>query len=157
MHPILGLMATGSGTLDPVLSAGPGGTIQRVDLAATYDTSVGIRFNTDGTIDTGLEKDGAGMVWTNAGNWITPAGDATADYDVRFTSFNGTGGGDWTSEAAADDIWIALVTATRTWIMNSIASGTIYFTCAFEVRDGGGAPPATASSDYTFKIINGGA
>lgn len=153
MHPILGLMA-GAGVANTVLKAGDGGLVDVYDGSSTYDSTVGIRFNTDGTVDVGTSTEGAAISWVNHGNWITPNGDASNAYDVRFTSFNGTGGGDWTTEAAADDTWISLVDAVRTWTMNRTAVGAISFTCAFEVRDGGGSPPATGSSDYTFSIDN---
>ena len=153
MHPILGLMA-GSTTQSEVLGAGAGGTVSQTDDVSPYNTTVGIRFNTDGTIETGKSLNGAAVTWTNVGNWITPTSSATNDYDVRFTSFNGTGGGDWTTEAAIDDTWISLVDSVRTWLMVSTILADISFTCAFEVRDGGGAPPATASSNYTFSITN---
>lgn len=153
MHPILGLMA-GSGTQTDILSGGTGGTVTQVDGASPYNTTVGIRFNVDGTIQTGKSQNGAAVTWSNAGNWITPTASASNVYDVRFTSFNGTGGGDWTTEAAIDDTWISLVDAVRTWLMVSTTAEEISFTCAFEVRDGGGAPPATGSSNYTFSIVN---
>ena len=153
MHPILGLMA-GSGQQSDVLGAGAGGTITQVDGSSPYNSTVGIRFNTDGTIQAGKSQNGAAMTWSSAGNWITPTSSASNVYDVRFTSFNGSGGGDWTTEAAIDDTWIALVDSVRTWLMNSTSAEEISFTCAFEVRDGGGAPPATASTNYTFSIVN---
>ena len=136
------------------LSGGDGGTVLQVDAASPYNTTVGIRFNTDGTIETGKSLNGAAITWTAAGNWIDPTSAASNVYDVRFTNFNGAGGGDWTSEAAADDIWIDLVTAVRTWTMNSTVQETISFTADFEVRDGDGAPPVTGTSSYTFSIQN---
>jgi hypothetical protein len=148
-----------SGTLRQIyqvitLGGGDGGTIEQADAVSTYDTTVAIRFNTDGTIETGLSEDGAAITWSSAGDWIDPNAGASADYDVRFTNFNGAGGGDWTAEAAADDAWIALVTASRLWSMNSTVQESISFTADFEVRDGSGAPPVTGSASYTFSITN---
>ncbi len=137
-----------------VLSGGDGGTVAAVDPFSTYNSTVAIRFNTDGTIETGTAINGAALSWSGAGNWIEPTASASNVYDVRFTNFNGAGGGDWTSEAAADDAWIALVDGVRTWSMNSTVQETISFTCDFEVRDGGGAPPVTGTASYTFSIEN---
>lgn len=136
-----------------VLSGGDGGTVSQGDGIAPYNSTVSIRFNTDGTIETGKSVNGAATTWSPAGDWITPTGAASSDYDVRFTNFNGAGGGDWSTEAAADDTWIDLGTL-RLWTMNSTVEETISFTCDFEVRDGGGAPPGTGSSSYTFSITN---
>lgn len=146
------MLVGGAYAVSITLNAGSG-NVSQTDPATAYDTTVGIRFNTDGTIETGKEKDNAGITWTGIGNWINPAAAASSDYDVRFTNFNGGGGGDWTTEAAADDTWIDLG-AQRIYTMNSTSGGTISFTCDFEVRDGGGAPPVTGSSSYTFSINN---
>ena len=152
MSLLIDFMMAGDAT---VLGAGPGGTISQLDPSSTYDTTVGIRFNTNGTIDTGKQLDGGGITWTSAGTWIDPTGNASNAHDVRFTSFvSGASSGDWTSEAAADDVWITLVDGVRTWIMNSTIAETRDFTCNFEVRDGDGAPPTTATASYTFRIIN---
>lgn len=136
--------------VNTVLSGGNGGTVSQVDGAAPYDSTVGIRFNTDGTVETGTSLNGAGISWVSAGNWIDPVSEITGTEDVRFTNFNGAGGGDWTTEAAADDTWIG-ITTTRTWLMNSTVLETISFTCDFEVRDTG---IDTGSSSYTFSITN---
>ena len=152
IHPLV--MAAMSGGIHAVLGAGAGGSVSRTDAVSPYNTTVAIRFNTDGTIETGKSINGAAITWTAAGNWISPTSEASNVYDVRFTNFNGAGGGDWTSEAAADDAWIALVDAVRLWTMVSTVEESISFTGNFEVRDGGGAPPDTASSSYTFQILN---
>lgn len=138
----------GDSVVETTLNAGPGGTKQKLDPNSPWNSSVSIRFKTDGTIEIDV---GAGYV--DVGDWITPVDRADNAYDVRFTNFNGAGGGDWTSEAAADNVWVDLGT-TRTWTMASAVEESISFTCDFEVRDGGGAPPATDSSSYTFNIEN---
>lgn len=136
------------------LNGGTGGTVSQSDAVAPYDTTVGIRFNTDGTVETGVSQNGAAITWSPAGNWITPTSAASGDYDVRFTNMvHNVGASDWTTEAAADDTWIAL-SAQRTWLSNRTLFGPFNFTCDFEVRDGGGAPPDTGSSEYTFDIDN---
>ena len=136
-----------------VLSGGNGGTVNQIDGVAPYDTQVGIRFNTDGTIETGKSVNGAAITWSGAGEWIDPTSFADSSYSVRFTNFNGAGGGDWTAESAADDVWIDLGTQ-RIWRMRSTVFETISFTADFEVRKTAGAPPVTASSSYTFRVTN---
>ena len=136
------------------LSGGNGATVAESDAAAPYDTTVGIRFNTDGTVEKGTSQNGAAISWVTAGSWINPESAASGDYDVRFTNMvHNVGSSDWTTEAAIDDAWIDL-SAQRTWLSNRTLLGNINFTCDFEVRDGGGAPPDTGSSEYTFDIDN---
>ena len=125
------------------------------DITCPCASTVGIRFNTDGTIETGFTVDSGPISWTAAGDWITPTTSANNRYDVRFTNFNGAGGGDWSTEAAADDVWISLVDSQRLWDMFTSSEETITFVTDFEVRDGDGAPPATDTVEYTFTITNG--
>jgi len=136
-----------------VLSGGDGGAVLQNDSVAPYDTQVGVRFNTDGTIETGKSLNGAAIIWSAAGDWIDPTSDADSSYSVRFTNFNGAGGGNWTAESAADDVWIGLG-SQRIWRMRSTAFEDINFTADFEVRKTAGAPPATGSASYTFSIEN---
>jgi len=142
------------GSSEPTLDAGDGGDVQRNDFSAPYDSTVAIRFNANGTVETGRALDGAAITWSDAGVWIIPSTEASSVYDVRFTNLTvNSGGSDWSTEAAADNIWINLGTA-RTWSNNRTGSGLFDFDCDFEVRDGGGAPPATASRTYGFIINN---
>lgn len=135
------------------LGAGPGGLVSRADGQSPWDTTVGIRFNTNGIVQIGKEINGGGVIWTGSSEWITPTSEASNVYDVRFT--NKAGGGSWTQqESSPEDTWIALVDGVRTWLMNSTIEELLSFTCDFEVRDGGGAPPATATVGYTFQIDN---
>ncbi len=135
------------------LSGGTGGTVQQIDPTGPYDTIVGIRFNTDGTIETGKAINGGVIAWTAAGFWIEN-GIPDATYDVRFTNLvQDIGVGDWTTEAAAEDIWIGLG-SQRVWLSNSTGPGERQFTTDFEVSKNTGAPPAKGLSSYTFKIDN---
>lgn len=139
---------------DIVLDAGNGGTVNQDDASGPYDTTVGIRFLANGTVQTGKSLDGAAITWTAAGVWITPQSEASSVYDVRFTNLSQSmGSTDWTTEAAADNIWID-IGATRTWLSNKTTAGIRQFSVDFEVRDGGGAPPATGISAYTFDMEN---
>lgn len=132
------------------LDAGDGGTVQQVDGVAPYDTTVAIRFNTDGTVETGKQLNGGGISWTSAGRWHPETPGTPGNFDVRFTNFDGSGGGDWTTEASADDVWVAIST-TRTYTMNSTSAESINFDCTFETR---GEGAVQGSSDYTFSIVN---
>jgi len=136
------------------LSGGTGGTVSETDVGSPFDTTVGIRFNTDGTIEKGTSVNGAGISWSSAGSWIDPESAASSAYDVRFTNLVvNTGAGDWTAEAEADDQWIA-ISSTRTWTANRTSAGSWDFDCDFEVRANAGPPPATGSASYTFTIDN---
>lgn len=147
-----GAMAAASGGI--TLDAGNGGTVSQIDSIIPYNSTVGIRFNTNGTVETGKSIDGAPITWSSAGLWIDPTAAANGSYDVRFTNLvQNLGSGDWTTEAAADDIWIA-TSAQRTWLSNMTTAGQRQFTLDFEVRKNAGPPPTTASRSYTFNIEN---
>lgn len=138
----------------PVLDAGDGTPASVTDVVAPYDSSVGIRFNTDGTVEIGEETNGGGINWQAAGVWITPQALASAVYDVRFTNLVQNGGaGGFDIEAAAEGVWIDLG-AQRVYTLNRTVVTVQNFDCDFEVRDGGGAPPATGTRAYNFNIEN---
>ena len=149
---IVFLAAAMAATIAAILSGGDGGSVNQGDGAAPYDTTVGIRFLTDGSVQTGKSVNGAAITWSDAGDWIDPLSLISGNEEVRFTNFNGAGGGDWTVEAAADDTWIG-ITTTRVWTMQSTVFESISFTCDFEVRDTT-AGWETGSSSYTFTINN---
>lgn len=143
------------GAVGTTLSGGSGGLVQQIDGASTYDSTVGIRFNTDGTVQTGKSLDGAAVSWSAAGNWIDPTSEADTSYSVRCTNISITSGADdWSNPEAAEDAWVQLGSITRSWTNNETTVGTHSFTCDFEVRKTAGAPPATGSSSYTFSISN---
>jgi len=145
------LLPVGKALDATVLSGGSGGTVSQTDPASTYDTTVGIRFNTDGTVEKGVSLDGAAISWSSAGNWIDPVGEITGTEEVRFTNLViNLGPGDWTTEAAPDDTFIG-ITETRTWLSNKTAAGDRDFDCDFEVQDSG---LDTGSSSYSFIIDN---
>ncbi len=137
-----------------ILSAGDGGTIQQGDGASPWGSTVGVRFNTDGTVDSGLQVNDLGIVWSAAGVWITPTSAASSAYDVRFTSCSQTTGtGFFTTVAAAEDTWIAIST-WRDFTSYSSIEEEREFDCTFEVRVNTGDRPATGSAVYTLHIIN---
>ena len=150
MIPTLRILASGGPAVK--LSAGAGGAILASDAGTPHDSTVAIRFNTDGTIETGTSVDGAAISWSSAGNWITPTNRASSDYDVRYTNLTNNPP-TFTTEAAAEDVWVDLGTQ-RHWEWNLTTTLVDSFQADFEVRDGGGAPPSTASATWTFSIVN---
>lgn len=137
-----------------VLSGGNGGTVNQGDGAGTpWDTIVGIRFNIDGSVETGTRKRGAAITWSAAGDWIDPTSAITGNEEVRFTNLvQNIDSTDWTVEAAIDDTWIG-ITTTRTWTSQKTNSGQRDFDCDFEVRDTGAGLGPTGSS-YSFTMNN---
>ncbi len=136
------------------LFAGNGGNVIVVDSFQNDDSTVGIRFNIDGTVETGKSLAGAAITWSNAGVWILN-GIPDATYEVRFTNFSQVSGvNGWNqSEAAIEDTWIDLG-AERLWLSNlttSIAENK--FNCDFEVR-ASTSPPIPGVSSYFFSITN---
>ena len=138
-----------------VLDAGNGGTILAEDFVAPYNTTVAIRFNTDGTVERGTSVDGAAITWVSHGTWIDPTSAASGDFSVRYTNLVSAGGHDFTTKAATEDTWIDLGTQ-RVWSWNRttfLAPPNNDFDCDFEVRDDVGVAP-TASDAYKFQIEN---
>jgi hypothetical protein len=140
------------------LGAGNGGTVAQSDgSGGPYNTTVAIRFNTDGTVETGKSVSGAALTWTAAGHWIDPQSQASEfNCSVRYTNLVSVGEHDFTSKAANQGDWVSLGSTTRTWAWNE-TSGTIVtendFTCNFRVRDDDGLLD-TATEEYTFRIDN---
>ena len=149
-----GYLSQGGGTPPTTLDGGNGGTVQRIDGISPFNTGVAIRFNTNGTVETGTSINGGAYAFSSAGNWINN-GTPDNSYSVRCTNISIISGpGSWGTRPVADDSWISLVDAVRLWNRNLTVGGTREFTCTFEVRKTAGAPPATGSSNYTFKIDN---
>lgn len=140
------MLLAGSGTS---LDAGDGGTVAAVDPSSPYDTTVGIRFNTDGSVEVRTTTNGA-TTWTAHGSWIDPESAASGNYSVRYTNRVGTE--DFTTKAAAEDTFAA-ISAQRTWEWNETVTVDDNFTCDFQVRDDVGGLP-TATESYTFDISN---
>lgn len=130
-----------------------GETIAGTDSGSPFDSTAGIRFNTDGTVEKGEEDNGGGIVWTQmdaATDWIIPNGAATSDFEVRYTNRVGTP--DFTTSAAAEDSWVDMSTQ-RVWLWNETTSGNKTFDADFEMRRGSSGS-AEASATYTFNIFN---
>ena len=150
----MGIIAQRHG--ETVLNAGSGGTIAAFDPASPYDSNVGIRFNTDGTVERGSSINGAAITWSSHGAWIDPLSAASGNFSVRYTNRAnlGTGTYDFTTKAAVEDTWIA-TSSQRVWTWNETSQSLADegFTCDFEVRDDVGSI-VTGSSSYTFSIEN---
>ena len=150
MIPPLVAAAIGASGRGWTLSAGLGGLIFVGDPGPPHDSLVGIRFNTDGTVEAGVAIDSASMVWSSWGIWAPASVANTTDFSVRYT--NRVGAEDFTFKAAAEDSF-ATINTTRTWIWQENSSGVLTFDCDFEVRyEPGGRPDASAA--YTFRINN---
>lgn len=109
----------------------------------------GIRFNSDGTID---KLEGASYSQIDSGtDWIIPNIAASGDFDVRCTNVSSGTSDDWTTEPAAEDVWINLG-SDREWKMAvSAPFGLHDLTCDFEVRYNGGAAEDTGT--FTLDLI----
>lgn len=137
----------------PAILTVSGETIAASDISAPFDSTVGIRFNTDGTVEKGEENNGGGVVWTQidaATDWIIPNDRAESTYEVRYTNRVGTP--DFTTQAGAEDTWIDMSTQ-RTWLWNETTSGNKTFDADFEMRRGSSGAAET-SATYTFNIFN---
>lgn len=142
------------------LDAGAGTSISVSDTSP-FQSGVGIRFNTDGTVSKGTQIDAADLSWSAHGNWITghnfAGADSAGNYSVRYTNrtvAEGGGTADFDTKAADSDVWISLV-AAREYSKNDVAVGGIKnWTVDFQVRKTSGAPPATATVSQNFYIDN---
>jgi hypothetical protein len=139
------------------LDAGTGGTIFGVDgSGGPYNTTVGLRFNTDGTVEKGFKKQSDPLAWSAAGRWYNPGapGDST-EFRVRYTNLvdNGPGLDDWTSGAAVD-VW-TVIASSVTWLATDTTTNGSGgdFTATFQVEDTL-ARYATGSSVWTVDIEN---
>jgi len=150
------LSAVVSAVKNAFLSGGDGGTVLAIDSSGgPYDTTVGIRFHTDGTVETGTSTGGAALSWTSAGTYINPPDIADGNQSVRYTNLLSSGGHDFTTQAAAEDAWVDN-SVTRTWTWNetnTLGPPNNSFSCDFECRDDVGNLP-TGNSPYTFTIEN---
>lgn len=116
---------------------------EAISHAHPTDSTAGIRFNLDGTID---ELRGTSYSQIDAAtDWIIPNGKAATDFEVRFTGLTGDA---FTTEAASSGTWIALSLA-REWKLNNIVDLTTDSnSVTFEIRRGSGATIDTGV--YTF-------
>lgn len=136
------------------LSAGTGGDLSALDGSAPFNTYVGIRFTTGGSVQGTQSTDGGPSWVVSLGNWYTGALDGVAaDYEVRYTNkILVSGVGTFNTEAAAEDTWINLG-ATREWYANRSVGGFSQWTADFQVRKITGGP-GTKTKTYGFTVDN---
>lgn len=128
-----------------------GATISASDPTPSFDTTVGIRFNPDGTVEEGTSIDGAAITWSqiSAGSdWIFPTDYADSSYEVGYTNLVGTPGFD--TEAAVEDAFVDLGTQ-RVWTWNETNSGNDSWSVDFRIRQNG---TQLAIATFTFQIDN---
>lgn len=139
-----------------LLSAGSGGSIDASDGLAPYDSTVGIRFNVDGTVELGSSIDGAAISWIPAGQWITPLSAASGNFSVRYENLVSAGGHDFTSGLPINTA--GALGSVRTWTWNrttALGLPNNDFSADFRVMDDVGSTPDGIAS-YTFSIDNTG-
>lgn len=110
---------------------------------------VGIRINTDGTIDS--RANGSYTQIDSTTDWIIPNGAANSDYEVRITNVVWTQGSAFTTEAATEDTWIDM-SAAREWSVtdtNPSSPGIQDVTFDLEIRYGSSGS-AMDSGSYTL-------
>ncbi len=152
MLPLLAALAASGGGAAVKVS---GESITAIDGVAPYNTTVAIRFNSDGTVDVREDLDGV-TTWSQidaASDWIIPneAGVSEA-YDVGFTNLNTGGGGDFDTEAAAEDAF-TVISGNPIWSYTStIEQAPSSFTCDFRIRNASAVVLSTGS--FTFSIEN---
>lgn len=144
-------------TVPITLDAGTGGTIFVADgSGGPFNSTVGIRFHTNGTVEKGTKIQSNPINWVAAGRWHNPgAPDDSTEFRVRYTNLvdNGPGLDDWTSGAAVD-VW-TVIASTVTWLATDTTTNGSGgdFTATFQVEDTL-ARYATGSSTWTVDIEN---
>jgi len=116
-------MMAGGGMMSAGVSQ-PAGTVTLSGqiVSSIWTDEVGIRFNSDGTID---ELIGVTYTQIDTGtDWIIPNGDAPDLFEVMTDNWLDSGGaGDgFNNAAAAEGVWIAL-TSNRLWSVKGQAPG----------------------------------
>ena len=141
---------------NPPVIALSGETISAVDGVSPYNTSIAIKFRSNGTVEKASRINGEALSYSQidgATDWITPNHFADSTYDVRFTNYVDGGSADtFTTLAATLNTWIDLG-SDRVWLFNdtTINAGN-GFTVDFEIRDDAGT--TLASTTYTFTLEN---
>jgi hypothetical protein len=119
------------------------GTISFSEAKVGVDTTCGIRFQSNGTVD---EKDNAGYNESEAANWIDPIAKITGNERVRYTTAPSEA---YTSEAAAINTWVALSTSPQWWVTEADNDTHSTGAVTFEIDDGSGNILATGTVSLT--------
>jgi hypothetical protein len=122
------------------------------EVSAFSPREVGIRVNTDGTID----KRTSSTTYTqidSGTDWIIPNIDASTDYEFRVTNVVWTSGSSFNIiDASPEDVWIDLTGGALEWSAidpTPGSGGKIDVTFDLEVRKGSGSTLDTAVFDLT--------
>jgi hypothetical protein len=128
---------------------------QATDGASPYDSSVGIRIESDGGVYAGNAINGGALTLFKEQDWIIPNGLAGNNYECRVTSVNHNAGIDagsgWASSPGADGTWFTCGT-DRLWTTNETAVGDYTTEATMEIRVAGGT--TLASATFSWKINN---
>ncbi len=126
-------------------------TVLDGDVMGPWDSRMGWRVNSDGTIDyySGIISGSYTYTQINAStDWIIPNSDAPDDYEVRLTV---TGAGPNFSSASTGT-WLALTTS-RQWIRQETTLTSQFIDWLIEIRKGSGS--VLDSAAHTGTITNG--
>lgn len=125
-------------------------SLTQLSTASQAATTVGIRFNIDGTYDTYRYSSG----WTiGAGNWIEPTSAASGPtWHIKSTITNETNGtSGWNISNPGTGTWVNLA-STLTWQSNDPNRDDIAktLTVTFELSDDGGTSTLDTAAGSTF-------
>ena len=146
-----GIISAAAGGTVVTISGGNLGFVTDFDFGGTFDSRLGLRVNTDGTIDkySGIAS-GAGYSYAQINSttdWIIPNSAASSAYQVRldvtFTPPN--------FSSAATGSWLAL-TASRQWILRRTTGGSNSLNWTLRIRLNTGAE--IDNGVYTGSINN---
>jgi hypothetical protein len=125
----------------------PDGSVSKLTQTSAAETTVGIRFNLDGTYDTFKYN-----TWTYAGDWITPTSAADNTYTVKNAIQSESGGSGWFT--GNDDTW-ETVGASAAWTMrDETQPGEAHLiTSTISIRKDAGSVIDTASWDFSARFL----
>lgn len=140
------LAAVMQGASQPTVTVSGEAGISGTDVSAPYDARAGVRFNSDGTVDS-YSFDGATLTLTQidtATDWVIPNSAAPDDYEVQCTDNNANlAGGSDTSGS------YIVLTSNRTWYVQvTVAASSANLDVDVGVRKGNSGS-AIDSGNYT--------
>lgn len=122
-------------------------TISQGPKTTSAATTVGIRFNADGTIDEYAQATG----WTYLGDWLSPTSSGDTTYDFLMHVDTEAGGSGFTT--GAQDTWLAAGSASWTMLDPTSDDGAHTMNCTVSVRKDGGATLDTGTVDFSATWI----
>lgn len=119
-------------------------TVSGETIVANEPEEIGVRFNSDGTVDANFGATGGGYVQVDsATDWVIPNSAAPGDYEVMCTVDSGTID---TVASDAVDTWLPL-TSTREWSKDTVGNASL----TISVRKGSSGA-AIDSGTYSLQI-----